>query len=154
TDKILALELKKVRYIRSLSFIQGTCVNMMRTLILFMMTYLVLQGHMQVGQLFTLMIYSFFIFGPMQELGNIVTMFRETEASLNTFQAILDTPLDWKPENPVPVENLADLSFENVTFSHLTASSPALADVSFQADRGETIAFVGDRKSTRLNSSH
>jgi ATP-binding cassette, subfamily B, bacterial len=143
TDKILALELKKVRYIRSLSFIQGTCVNMMRTLILFMMTFLVLRGEMQVGQLFTLMIYSFFIFGPMQELGNIVTMYRETEASLNTFQAILDTPLDRKPEHPVPVEDLRALSFENVTFSHLTASSPALSDVSFRADRGETIAFVG-----------
>ena len=143
TDKILALELKKVRYIRSLSFIQGTCVNMMRTLILFMMTYLVLRGHMQVGQLFTLMIYSFFIFGPMQELGNIVTMFRETEASLATFQAILDTPLDKKPDNPIPVEDLRSLAFDHVTFSHLTASTPALADVSFRADRGETIAFVG-----------
>ena len=143
TEKILALELKKVRYIRSLSFIQGTCVNMMRTLILFMMTYLVLAGHMQVGQLFTLMIYSFFIFGPMQELGNIVTMFRETEASLNLFQAILDTPLDRRPENPVPVEDLRALAFENVTFSHLTASTPALSDVSFRADRGETVAFVG-----------
>jgi len=143
TEKILALELKKVRYIRSLSFIQGTCVNMMRTLILFMMTYLVLAGHMQVGQLFTLMIYSFFIFGPMQELGNIVTMFRETEASLALFQAILDTPLDRKPVHPVPVEDLRALEFENVTFSHLTASTPALADVSFRAARGETLAFVG-----------
>ena len=143
TDKILALELKKVRYIRSLSFIQGTCVNLMRTLILFMMTYLVLQGHMQVGQLFTLMIYSFFIFGPMQELGNIVTMFRETEASLHTFQAILDTPLDWKPEHPVAVDDLQNLAFENVTFSHMTASSPALSGVSFTARRGETVAFVG-----------
>jgi ATP-binding cassette subfamily B protein len=143
TDKILALELKKIRYIRSLSFIQGSCVNLMRTLILFMMTWLVLGGHMQVGQLFTLMIYSFFIFGPMQELGNIVTMFRETEASLNTFQAILDTPLDWKPEHPVAVENLQELAFENVTFSHMTASSPALTGVSFRASRGETVAFVG-----------
>jgi ATP-binding cassette, subfamily B, bacterial len=90
-----------------------------------------------------LMIYSFFIFGPMQELGNIVTMFRETEASLALFQAILDTPLDRKPEHPVPVEDLRALEFENVTFSHLTASTPALADVSFRADRGETVAFVG-----------
>ena len=79
TDKILALELKKVRYIRSLSVIQGTCVNLMRTVILFLMSYLVLAGKMDVGQLVALMIYSFFIFGPMQEIGNIVTMFRETD---------------------------------------------------------------------------
>src|SRR3954470_6831755 len=31
TDKILQLELKKVRYIRSLSFVQGTVVNFLRT---------------------------------------------------------------------------------------------------------------------------
>src|SRR4026207_448620 len=34
TDKILQLELKKVKYIRSLSFIQGTFVNALRTSIL------------------------------------------------------------------------------------------------------------------------
>jgi ATP-binding cassette subfamily B protein len=143
TDKILALELKKVRYIRSLSFIQGTCVNLMRTLILFLMSYLVLAGRMDVGQLVALMIYSFFIFGPMQEIGNIVTMFRETEASLAKFQEILETPLDRKPEHPVPVSDLDELAFEHVSFTHLTATAPALSDVSFRADRGETLAFVG-----------
>jgi ATP-binding cassette subfamily B protein len=30
-----------------------------------------------------------------------------------------------------------------VTFTHQTGTSPALADVSFTADRGETLAFVG-----------
>jgi ATP-binding cassette subfamily B protein len=143
TDRILALELKKVRYIRSLSFIQGTCVNLMRTLILFLMSYLVLAGKMDVGQLVALMIYSFFIFGPMQEIGNIVTMFRETEASLAKFQEILDTPLDRKPEHPVSVQDLKELAFEHVSFTHQTATGPALSDVSFRADRGETLAFVG-----------
>src|SRR4051812_30715992 len=143
TDKILALELKKVRYIRSLSFIQGTSVNMMRTLILLLMSYLVLAGRMDVGQLVALMIYSFFIFGPMQEIGNIVTMFRETEASLAKFKEILDTPLDRKPEHPVPVTDLRELEFDHVSFTHQTATTPALADVSFHAGRGETLAFVG-----------
>src|SRR3954469_7238740 len=41
TDKILKLELRKVRYIRSLSFVQGTCVNLIRTSILFLMLYLI-----------------------------------------------------------------------------------------------------------------
>ena len=31
TDQILGLGLKKVRYLRSLSFVQGTCVNSLRT---------------------------------------------------------------------------------------------------------------------------
>src|SRR5215217_2308506 len=41
TQKILKLELKKVRYLRSLSFIQGTAVNFLRTCILFLMLYLI-----------------------------------------------------------------------------------------------------------------
>src|ERR1700687_2241023 len=41
TDKILRLELKKVRYLRSLSFIQGTSVNSLRTSIMFLMLYLI-----------------------------------------------------------------------------------------------------------------
>jgi ATP-binding cassette subfamily B protein len=143
TDKILTLELKKVRYIRSLSFIQGTCVNLVRTLILFLMLYLIFDKQITVGQFFSLLIYSFFIFGPLQELGNVINTYRETEASLAQFQEILDTPMDKKPEHPVPVTDLRVLRFENVTFTHQTASAPALNDVSFQVERGETVAFVG-----------
>src|SRR5213594_1897015 len=66
TEKILRLELKKVKYIRSLSFIQGTSVNLLRTCILFMMLYLIFTQKITVGQFFSLLFYSFFIFGPMQ----------------------------------------------------------------------------------------
>src|SRR3954452_24859688 len=44
TQKILELEMKKVRYVRSLSFVQGTAVNFLRTCILFLMLYLVFAG--------------------------------------------------------------------------------------------------------------
>ena len=100
TDKILKLELKKVRYIRSLSFIQGTTVNALRTSILFLMLYLIYIQAITVGQFFSLFIYSFFIFGPLQELGTVINTYRETEASLETYQAILDLPLEAKPASP------------------------------------------------------
>ncbi|MES2177405.1 MAG: ABC transporter ATP-binding protein [Gemmatimonadota bacterium] len=143
TNKILQLELKKVRYIRSISFIQGTAVNFIRTCILFLMLFLIFQGKMSVGQYFSLMIYSFFIFGPMQELGNVVNTFRETEASLENFEAIFRIPVDPKPVNPVPIDDLHTFSFTDVSFTHATATGPALADVSFEAHRGQTLAFVG-----------
>jgi ATP-binding cassette subfamily B protein len=143
TDKILQLELKKVRYIRSISFIQGTAVNFIRTCILFLMLYLIFQHQMTVGQYFSLMIYSFFIFGPMQELGNVINTFRETEASLENFDAIFRIPIDPKPVDPVAVDDLKALSFQGVSFTHATAAQPALADVSFEVQRGHTIAFVG-----------
>ena len=143
TTKILKLELKKVRYLRSLSFIQGTCVNMLRTSIMALMLYLIYTRQITVGQFFSLFIYSFFIFGPLQELGNIINIYRETEASLNIFEGILRTPKEPKPLMPRAVEDLHTLAFDRVSFQHQSASSPAVSDISFDVGRGETIAFVG-----------
>src|SRR5919112_5038855 len=103
TRKILTLELKKVKYLRSLSFIQGTAVNLLRTSITFLMLYLIYTQAITVGQFFSLFIYSFFIFGPLQELGNIINVYREAEVSLKNFQDILDMKKEPRPVNPVPV---------------------------------------------------
>ena len=143
TVKILKLELKKVKYIRSLSFIQGTSVNLLRTCILFLMLYLIFTQKITVGQFFSLLFYSFFIFGPMQELGNIINVYRETEVSLGNFRKILETPKDLKPLTPIPVTEIRRLEFADVGFMHQSASTPALTDISFEVNRGETIAFVG-----------
>jgi ATP-binding cassette subfamily B protein len=143
TEKILKLELKKVKYVRSLSFIQGTSVNLLRTCILFLMLYLIFTQKITVGQFFSLLFYSFFIFGPMQELGNIINVYRETEVSLGNFRKILETPKDLKPLAPIPVTEIRKLEFADVGFMHQSASTPALTDISFEVNRGETIAFVG-----------
>ena len=143
TAKILSLELKKVKYLRSLSFIQGTCVNLLRTSIMFLMLYLIYTRAITVGQFFSLFIYSFFIFGPLQELGNVINVYRETEASMNVYEAILAMPTEARPANPIALPDLRTLAFEDVTFQHQSAASPAVTDISFAADRGETIAFVG-----------
>ncbi|HEY2292458.1 MAG TPA: ABC transporter ATP-binding protein [Thermoanaerobaculia bacterium] len=143
TGKILRLELRKVRSLRLLSFIQGTAVNALRTSILFLMLYLIYTRQITIGQFFSLFIYSFFIFGPLQELGTVINTYRETEASLDVFQAILETPVEARPASPLRLGELASLAFEDVSFTHQTASSPALTGVSFEAGRGETLAFVG-----------
>ena len=143
TDKILQLEMRKVRYIRSLSFIQGTVVNALRTSIMFLMLYLIYTQAITVGQFFSLFIYSFFIFGPLQELGNIINVYREAEVSLKNFQDILEMKKEPRPLNPVPLPELHSLAFEHVSFQHQSASTPALTDISFGVKRGDTIAFVG-----------
>ncbi len=127
TDKILDLELKKVRYIRTLSFFQGTSVNFLRTSILFLMLYLIFTGDIQIGQFITLMFYSFFIFGPLQSLGDIINIYREAEVSLENFDEILKMPKETKPEKPVPLGNINSLRFENVSFQHLSSRTKASA---------------------------
>ncbi|MBB5437038.1 ATP-binding cassette subfamily B protein [Pedobacter sp. AK017] len=143
TTKILGLELKKVKYIRSLSFIQGTFVNLLRNGLLFLMMYLIFAGRITVGEFFSLFIYSFFIFGPLQELGNIINIYRETEVSLNNFERIMSIPKDKKPERPATLTKITELEFENVGFKHQSANTNALNNISFKTGIGETIAFVG-----------
>ena len=143
TNKILKLELRKVRYLRSLSFVQGTFVNLLRNVIVLLLLYLLVQRHISLGQFFSFFIYSFSIFGPLQELGNIIGVYRETEISLGNFQTILDTPKDVKPLHPQSVAHIENLAFEHVSFQHLTAKGQALSNISFGVKLGETIAFVG-----------
>ncbi len=143
TDKILKLELKKVKYLRSLSFIQGTSVNALRTSILFLMLYLIFRQQITGGQFFSLRIYSCFIFTPLQELGNVINTYRETEVSLQKLQDILDMPLDPRPRDPEPLPELMTLQFDRVSFQHQSSSALALDEISFSAARGDTVAFVG-----------
>ena len=143
TGKILKLELKKVKYIRSLSFIQGTTVNALRTSILGLMLYLIFRQEITMGQFFSLWIYSFFIFGPLQELGSVINIYREAEVSLKNFADILNMPCESRPDHPVPIPNIRTLEFQNVGFKHLSGTANAINDISFRADLGETIAFVG-----------
>jgi ATP-binding cassette subfamily B protein len=143
TGRILELELKKVRYLRSLSFIQGSSVNFLRNSILFLMLYLIFAQEITVGEFFALWIYSFFIFGPLQELGSVINIYREAEVSLNNLEEILKTPKEPKPASPVTLSEIGSLEFSEVSFQHRTATTRALKGISFRVERGETIAFVG-----------
>jgi len=143
TYKILDLELKKVKYVRSMSFVQGTTVNFVRSTMVVILLMLIFKHTISPGQYFSFLFYSFFLFNPLQELGNVILSWREAEVSLGNFKSILSIPIDPKPEKPVLLEKVNTLTFDNVSFKHLTANRNALNHISFETNSGETIAFVG-----------
>lgn len=143
TYKILGLELKKVKSIRSLSFIQGTLVNFLRQVITFTLMWLIYRDVLTVGQLISLQFYSFFIFGPLQEIGSIILSYREAEASLQNFHKLMSREVEARPEHPINVGAVQTLSFSGVSFQHQSAQFKALDNISFDVKLGETIAFVG-----------
>jgi ATP-binding cassette, subfamily B, bacterial len=143
TYKILGLELKKVKYVRSMSFVQGTTVNLVRSTMVVVLLILIFDNAISPGQYFSFLFYSFFLFGPLQELGNVILTWRETEVSLANFKSILDTPIDIKPSKPVHFDKISRFSFDSVSFQHKTAAAKALRNISFEAVAGETVAFVG-----------
>ncbi|HEU4633709.1 MAG TPA: ABC transporter ATP-binding protein, partial [Flavisolibacter sp.] len=143
TYKILGLELTKVKRIRSIGFVQGTFVNTLRQVILFMLMWFIFKNEMNAGQLVTMQIYSFFIFGPLQDIGNIILSYREAEASLNNFQVLMSKRSESQPAQPKHLGPINKLEFRNVSFKHQTAMHKAIDDISFNTQKGETIAFVG-----------
>ncbi|MBE5320627.1 ABC transporter ATP-binding protein [Pedobacter sp. MR2016-19] len=143
TYKILGLELKKVKYVRSMSFVQGTTVNLVRSTMILVLLLLIFDNSITAGQYLTFLFYSFFLFGPLQELGNVILAWREAEVSLGNFKKILSTPIDKKPENPISIQKIKDLTFNEVGFKHQTANRNALENISFKTHNGQTIAFVG-----------
>ena len=143
TYRILGLELKKVKYVRSMSFVQGTTVNFVRSVMVVVLLLLIHDKTITPGQYLSLLFYSFFLFNPLQELGNVIVAWREAQVSLANFERITSTPIDKKPEKPVLVEKITKLTFDNVSFKHLTANRNALNHITFETNSGETIAFVG-----------
>lgn len=143
TYKILNLELRKVKSIRSLSFVQGTLVNFLQQVITFTLLLLIFKNIVTPGQYLSLMFYGFFIFGPMQEIGNIIISYREAEASLQNFDRVMKKEVEPKPLNPKKIGAIEELEFKNVSFQHQSAHYKALNSISFDVKNGETIAFVG-----------
>lgn len=143
TFKILGLELTKVKRIRTVSFVQGTFVNTLRQVILFMLMWLIFRERMNAGQLVTMQVFSFFVFGPLQEIGNIILSYREAEASLNNFDKLMKKPPEPSPLSPVHIGDINSLVFDKVGFKHQSATQKAIGEISFKVQTGETIAFVG-----------
>lgn len=143
TNRILGLELEKVKYVRTMSFVQGTFVNLIRTGMALLFFYLIYQGKMSVGQYFSLFMYSFYIFGALQEIGSFIHIYREAQVSFQNFGNLLALPLEPKPTEPKPIGVLSKLQFDDVNFQHQAANRRAVSHISFSINKGQTIAFVG-----------
>ena len=142
-QKILDLELAKVKTVRVLMFFQGTAINFFRALFLLQMLVLVYLKLVTLGEFFSLLFYSFAIFSPLGEIGNVITKYQETRASLENVERILaQEPAPSNPGGAVP-DGVESLEFSGVTYRHPGARDYALTDVSFAARSGESVAFVG-----------
>ncbi len=143
TDAIFALEMEKVKRIRLLSFLQGTTLSMLKLAILFALLWLIFRDVLSTGELIAMQFITVAIFAPLQELGNIILAWREAEASLLNFEALMKKPIERRPVDPVDVGPVTQVRFADVSFRHRGATDDALHQVSFQASLGDTLAFVG-----------
>ena len=142
-QQILDLELKKVKLVRKFSFLQGTMINALRLALLFLMLWLIFSKAISLGEFFSLYIYSFFIFTPLGELGNLATTYQETKASMERLDEILKTPKEEKPADAKVINKIENVSFTSVNFKYQSSPDYALENVSFNIAPGKTVSFAG-----------
>ena len=141
--KIFNLEMTKVKRIRLLTFLQGTTLSILKQSILFILLWLIFRKALTTGELISMQFISTIIFGPLQDLGSIIISYHEVESSVNNFDQLMQKPTEQNVENPIEVDELSTVRFENVVFRHKNAHYDAVDGISFEVKTGETIAFVG-----------
>lgn len=143
TWRIFELEMQKTKQVRTLSFYQGTVLNILRQSILFILLWLIFGKVLSTGELISMQFISSSIFGPLQDIGSIILSYREAEASLQTFDALMNKPIEQRPPEPIELNELESIRFDNVVFRHKTARQNAMDGISFSLKKGDTVAFVG-----------
>ena len=145
-DYILDLELEKVKLVRTLSFIQGTLINFIRSALMLLLFWLIFKQLVSIGEFFTLFVYSFFVFGPLWELGTVVTNYQDAKAANEQLAEVLNTQPESKPAQPITVGSLKTIAFRSVGFAYQSgqpSANGALKDISLEIKAGQTVAFVG-----------
>ncbi len=143
TLRIFNLEMEKARKVTSLSFLQGNLLNLLKQSILFILLWLIFREVLSTGELIAMQFISTAIFTPLQDLGNMIILYREADASLKSFDKLMSKSIEQRPENSIELGKLENLQFDKVVFKHRTAGYNAIDEISFNIERGETIAFVG-----------
>jgi ATP-binding cassette subfamily B protein len=143
TQQIFDLELAKVRKVRTLTFLQGSALTLLRQSILFILLWLIFRKLLEPGELIAMQFIAAQIFMPLQDLGNVMILYREADASLTTYDALLRRTIETNPEEPIDTGPITHLRFDHVVFRHPGSATNAIDDISLEASAGDTIAFVG-----------
>ncbi|MCC7164586.1 MAG: ABC transporter ATP-binding protein [Anaerolineae bacterium] len=105
----------------------------------------IIDGTLTIGQWQKFSLYLAYVFFPMGQLGFIINLMSQANASAQRIFEILDTrnEVQDKPDALELREIRGDVKFENVEFRYFKGGEPVLSQVTFQAAPGQTIALLG-----------
>ena len=113
-------------------------------------------GTLQVGKLVAFQEYMFHAMFSMLMFSMVFIMYPKADISATRIQELLDEePTIRNPKKPVTEgDGSTSLVFEHVCFQYPDGEAPVLHDISFEAGKWDTIAFIGSTvsgKSTLIN---
>lgn len=107
--------------------------------------WLVMNGHMRLGELVAFFSLVSYIIGPLMHLGFIVNMFSQAKASGERLLEILEAKEDIEDlreeEDFAPING--DVVFDNVTLKYTEDDDAALKNISFNVPQGKIIGLIG-----------
>jgi ATP-binding cassette, subfamily B, multidrug efflux pump len=105
----------------------------------------IIAGALSIGEWQEFSLYLIYLFLPIAQFGFIITQLGQASASANRVFEILDAKSDItdKPDAIKIPDVKGSVKFENVTFRYFSGGEPVLANVTFEAKPGETIALLG-----------
>lgn len=105
----------------------------------------IIAGALSLGEWQEFSLYLIYLFLPIAQFGFIITQLGQASASANRIFEILDAKSDItdKPDAIKIPDVKGNVKFENVTFRYFSGGEPVLANVTFEAKPGETIALLG-----------
>lgn len=105
----------------------------------------IIAGALSVGEWQEFSLYLIYLFLPIAQFGIIITQLGQASASATRIFEILDAKSDItdKPDAKKLPPVQGHVKFENVTFRYFSGGEPVLANVTFEAKPGETIALLG-----------
>ncbi|NQZ01845.1 MAG: ABC transporter ATP-binding protein [Bdellovibrionales bacterium] len=103
----------------------------------------VMSGAVSVGAFFAFYQYIQRMIWPMEAIGLGVNFIQKGRGSFDRIRELLQTESDVPDEGQIPLKTFQSLEFEQVTFTYPGADAPALKNLSFQLNRGETLGIVG-----------
>jgi HlyB family type I secretion system ABC transporter len=115
-------------------------------LVLWVGSYLVLDGKLTLGQLIAFRIISGYVTSPLLRLTQLWQNFQETALSLERIADILDTPMeaDEIDRGNIPMPTIqGNVKFENVSFRFATTGPLNLDSVTLEFGAGKFIGIVG-----------
>lgn len=142
TYQILDMEKDKIKKVVWISFFQGTMVNLLRSVMVLVLLFLIFDRELSAGQYITFLLFSFFLFNPLQEIGNVIQNGRQAQVSMKAFNEIIDKPLEKSPEHPEALEKIDAVCFEGVSYQY-DGDRGGVHDINLKVKSGEMIAFVG-----------
>jgi len=116
----------------------------------------IINGTLTLGEWQKFSLYLTFVFIPMGQLGMIISLMAQASASAGRIFEILDTKNDVENKSDaVELENVTGkVEFKDVSFRYFEGSENVLANLTFSAEPGQTVALLGSTgsgKSTVIN---